>query len=174
MLKSLSKLTTNIKNFIISNIYNPIKLFIEEKYSNKKINLHKYKIKQIKLDDTTYIYKLIYTDTQKILDKQELEFEISNLKRIINFDNDFIRINCEMLCYFESINSLRHCQTKTYTIFIDDYAQKTNKMLTDLILISEKYDIMYISEISFIIKTYNKKIKLNEKDYLKIKKEFNI
>lgn len=129
------------------------------------------KTRLLNIDETTYNYRILYSDSRKIIDIEELNTEVKNIKKLINLKNSYIRINAEMLCHFESINALNNIQTKTYGMFYDDYEINMLNILKDIELLSEKYDITFISEISFNITKYNKNYKLTLKEFENLTKK---
>ena len=154
----------------ITTIYSDIKTHILDMFSFKKtvernIPIKKYETRLLNIDETTYNYRILYSDSRKIIDIEELNTEVKNIKKLINLKNSYIRINAEMLCHFESINALNNIQTKTYGMFYDDYEINMLNILKDIELLSEKYDITFISEISFNITKYNKNYKLTLKEF---------
>lgn len=160
----------------ITTIYSDIKTHILDMFSFKKtvernIPIKKYETRLLNIDETTYNYRILYSDSRKIIDIEELNTEVKNIKKLINLKNSYIRINAEMLCHFESINALNNIQTKTYGMFYDDYEINMFNILKDIELLSEKYDITFISEISFNITKYNKNYKLTLKEFENLTKK---
>lgn len=123
----------------------------------------------LNLTENTYIYRIFYSDLKKIVDTEELSKEIIKLKKLINIKNSYIRINAEIMCQFESINTLKQCQTKTYGMFYNEYEKNMLNLINDLKLISEKYDVVFISEISFNITKYKNDFKLTSENFLHYK-----
>ena len=142
-----TKLKTAIFTAFINIKAHILDMFSLKKTVEKNTVIKSYETKFLTINETTYTYRILYLESRKIIDIEELTREIEKLKDLIDFQNNYLRINAELLCHFESIDRLGQIQTKTYGMFSDDYKTNMISLLKDLKLLSEKDGITYISEI---------------------------